>query len=57
MPNHFSWRPIESISAVDASIPVVSLRDGRDVERAHFVLFSDSERRALVWLIDNAEVK
>lgn len=53
----FDWRPIESIAGVDPEIPVLTLRDSRDVDRVHFMLVSDQERHTLEWLVENAEVK
>ena len=50
------WRStIQSISGVDPDIPVVSLNDPREVERVHFVLFNDDERRTLAWAVKQAE--
>lgn len=50
------WRStIQSISGVDPDIPVVSLNDPREVERVHFVLFNDDERRTLAWAMKQAE--
>src|SRR5437016_2889081 len=57
MPNHFSWRPINTLGDADAGIPILSLRDGRDAERVHFVLFNDQERHNLAEFLERAEIR